>query len=190
MRTTVTALSMAAALALALPGAAEAQVSVELRGSLNKSISDFGDQSDGEAGFGAALQYGLTENVTGFVGYDRQLFDCAQCAEDDDGVQSQAFEGGLKVHTSGDGLRPWAKAALGAYTLDVDQAAGDAETDPSMGFNLGAGVDLPLGDVLTVSPGVRYHRFDADFEPSDDALVDTQATQYLTFDVGVTIDFD
>ncbi len=190
MRTTFTVLSMAAALAMAVPATAQGQVSLELRGSINKSMGDFGDQSDGEAGFGADLQYGLSDNVTAYVGYDRQLFDCAQCAEEDDGIQSQAFAGGFKVHTSGDGLRPWAKAGLGAYTLDVDQAAGDAETDPSMGYHLGAGVDIPLGDVLTFSPGLRFNQFDPDFEPSDQTLLDTENIKFVTFDVGVTIHFD
>jgi len=191
MRTTTTLLALAA-LTLAgsaAPHALQAQdVSLELRGSLTKALGDFGDVATSDAGLGADLIVQASPNLSIYGGYGRDMFG-REGGDDDDNYNSQGFEAGAKLMAAREGgIIPWLRGGLTLHKLTIEDGGADIESDRNLGFQIGAGVDIPLGDVLTFSPGVRYQNYDAEFDAVVDALDTNAGVSYLTADFGVRID--
>ena len=192
MRTTTTLLALAA-LTLAgsaAPDALQAQdVSLELRGSLTKALGDFGDAATSDAGLGADLIVQASPNLSIYGGYGRDMFG-QEGGDDDDNYNSQGFEAGAKLMANREGgILPWVRGGVTLHKLVYEDGGADVESDRNLGFQLGAGVDIPLGEVLTFSPGVRYQNYDAEFAGPFEVLDDNVGVSYLTADFGVHIHF-
>ena len=197
LRSHLLALALAGLTAAAgiVPSAAAAQdsrFSVELRGSLNRPLGDFGDadglEADGEASLAGDLFIHLNDNLSVYGGYAREMFGCESCT-DDEGFHASGFEGGVKLMANRQGrILPWLRGGLIAQELTADFSEGEVSSDTGIGFQIAAGVDIPLGEVLSFSPALRYQTFDADFDVVDSEFVDAEATvQHLALDFGLHI---
>ncbi len=187
---TLGATALAAALAFAAPSAAQGQLALEIRGSINNPMGDFGDDggldAKSEAGFGGDLIYSVSPNLSVYGGYEQQMFGCDGCG-DDEGATSSGFEGGAKLIAYRDGLLPWLKAGVVGRKLQLEDNGFEVESDTGVGFQVAAGVDIPLGDVLWFSPGVRYEAYDAEFDIVDEFVTAEQSVQFLALDLGLHI---
>lgn len=169
---------------------AQSRFSLELRGSLNNPVGDFGDEggleATGEASLAADLMFNLNDNLTLYGGYGREMYGCESCG-DDEGLHSQGFEGGVKLLANRDeGILPWLRAGFVAHDLTADFGPAEVTSDTGLGFQAAAGVDIPLGEVLSFAPAVRYQTFDAEFDVVGDDFVVTETTvQQVALDFGL-----
>jgi opacity protein-like surface antigen len=78
------------------------------------------------------------------------------------------------------------------HTLDLDVDGtvadeiicdGDCDSDASLGFEVGGGLDFPLGRKVSVTPAVRYTSYEADFGDADD----DPTISSVVLDVGLRI---
>lgn len=94
--------------------------------------------------------------------------------------------GGLVYHQLGlklsDDLEE-ALAELGEGLFDPD----DLESEWSLGYQLGAGVLVPLGPRLSASLGATYTSYEPKFEQQDDATAEADDVSYLSAEVGLRI---
>jgi hypothetical protein len=68
----------------------------------------------------------------------------------------------------------------GVLFHDVELSGVDEKSDRSTGFEVGAGVDIPLGFVLSFTPGVLFRSYTPSFDGTDDGKV-----QYFDLSVGL-----
>lgn len=172
----------------ALPGAAQdSRVSFEVRGGYDFPIGDFSDSGiDSEFGFGANAVYTFTPQVSVYAGWGRDQFDCDMCGGDDD-IHSSGFEGGVKLHPRrASNAHPWARIGAIYHNFAGQVSGEDFESNRQVGLQLGLGVDLPLGEVLSVTPAVRFNSWTAKFEGALglDPLETQRPVRYLAIDIG------
>ena len=139
------------------------RLSFEIRGGLNRPIGDFRDAGGrGDASFGVDVFFDVTGDLALYAGWGRDQLSCETCAVGE-GVDSQGFElGALYAFPMEGPWRPWLKAGGMRYEADAELPARTPASGGGIGFQLGAGVIFPLGDVLSVSPGIRFQRFTPD----------------------------
>lgn len=168
------ALASAAAVVVA-PAAASAQVSLEVRGGLQKPTGDFGDGVGGDAGFGGDVFFSVSPRLSIYGGYGIEKFDSD--------VESSGFEAGAKFifASPGSGVLPWVRGGAILHKLENGGLI-QVESDRSLGIQAAAGVDIPLGNVLSFSPAVRYQTYTPDFDGLDDGSV-----SFVSLDFGVHI---
>lgn len=182
-----------ARLAAQLPGA----LSVEARLGGAFATGEFGTPGRAlEAGSGYAAsvngRLGLLSGLSVYVGYERAQMACDACAATqlddalvDDGIGAGAI---VELPFGPPGLSPWVRAGLVRRQLKM---SGDGETiasKPGIGFDLGAGITLPLTGPFKVTPGIRYIRYPADFEFTvlPDRSIDVS---HVGVDVGLAYQF-
>lgn len=140
------------------------------------------------ASFGVhfVLRSGLISYV---VGFSEHRFSCTQtkCGEAVDFV-STAWELGLRVNFREAGIVPWvsvgASAALFEARVGTGNAVASEDSDRGWGFELGAGVLVPVGGPFALNPGVRYGRSDVAF-----ASRGTLETRYFIANLGLVLAF-
>lgn len=167
---------------------AEAQdvwpISFDVRGGYGFPVGDFGDDFEGGWGFGAGAVLTLTPSIGVYGGWARDTFGCDLVGCDDDELRVSGFEiGGKFTLPRGAGTLPWAKVGLIAHKAEFDGGLIESESDREYGFQAAVGVDVPLGEVLSVSPALRYNRLSF----GDDLLEDDPDVQYLALDIGAHI---
>lgn len=86
--------------------------------------------------------------------------------------------------------KPWVRAG-GLYNhVEIeDSNAGSmvADSEHTFGFEVGGGLDIALDDAWSVTPGVRYRRFEPDVRRGG---IQSPATlSYITYDVGLMLKF-
>lgn len=200
----------AAVLALSLAGNAHAQVaglplSIEVRGGAAfPTGDDFGsDEAGAETGygFGANVFVGLTPLLGIYGGYSQFEFgadvdavglDFDFPAGADVDYRDNGFNLGAQVTfsplSSLSGVTPWLRggATLREFEIEVEDAdvESSVSTDRDLGFEAGGGLNIPLGEVISVTPGVRYVSFDPEFDEDQPFEV-----RYIVADVGLQIRF-
>jgi len=176
---------------------AQGRPALEIRGGLNLPVGDFGDEggvdAESEAGFGADIMVPIHQRLTLYAGAGREMFGCASC-DDNDGFTSTGFEGGAKILLSrGEGaVLPWLKVGAIYHKAKFEFEGVEGESDWGLGIQLGGGVDIPLGEVLSFSPALRYQAYTASFEPFGLELesfeIDNDVS-FLSLDMGLHIHF-
>ena len=179
-----------AALALAASWAvpAEAQqrrLSFDARGGYSFPMSDFGDTAESDFGFGGGIVLSLTDAFGIYGGWARDAFGCEATVvcDEDSQIHVQGFEAGVKflIPTQAR-ILPWLKAGLIAHEMKFDTGTGfESESDREYGFQAAAGLDFPLGEVVSVSPGLRFNMI----EFGDDDVFEEPEVRYLSFDLGM-----
>jgi opacity protein-like surface antigen len=170
---------MAAAAVVASVDAAQAQVttpfSIEVRGGLALPT---GDLKDEDVTSGVALsvngQFRFNPMFAAYAEFNWAQFGVEDA--DDVDVTDQGFGGGVIANFNAGSVQPFLKAGVTVNQLTVDEI--DAE-DEQIGFRVGGGLSVPLGNRMSVTPGVTYTQYgieDADFDVS-----------HLTVDVGLKI---
>ena len=175
------------AAAFAGPAAAQRGVAVEVRGGAGvgnhaAAASDF--RSAPGPSFGATVAYAPLRAVEVYAGYSRTAFGCEGgfCAGRGMTFTSHGVDAGVRVALPV-AASPWLRAGIVSHTLDyassadgVDPSRGEAAS--GVGFELGGGVEVRLGRMLAVTPGVRYVRYGA---------ADDDGVAMLVGDVGLRI---
>jgi len=172
---------MAAVAVVGVANAAQAQLpttplSVEVRGGL---AFPTGDLKDNNTDNGVALavngQYQFNPMFAVYAEYDWTQFNGSDVGGDFD-VTDQGFGAGVIASFNAGSIQPFVKGGIAVNNLNVDNA--DIQ-DEQLGFRIGGGLNLPLGNRLSVTPGVTYTQYgfkDSDFNVS-----------HITADVGLKI---
>lgn len=190
MRTLLVTLTAAATTLAWAPTVSAQDVSIEIRGGLNRPISDFrdnGPQARGDAGFGGDVIFNVTPRFSLYGGYGWDRFGCEGCA-DGDWITSRGWEGGAKILFSeaGTPVAPWVRGGFVFNQAKVAQGSSEAISDRGTGFQGSFGLDIPLGQVIWFAPAVRYERFPAEFNAGPITLID-QTVSFLSLDFGLHI---
>lgn len=146
-----------------VPAAASAQqLAVELRA--GASVGNYTETAAGlellpAPSFAVVLETGLTGSLSGYAGFTRSTFGCEEgfCADRDVSLTSQ----GLILGGRWDGGLPWVRAGLAVQSLRLSAEAQAETSDPGVGWDLAAGVTLPVGRRLRLRPGLTYLRHEA-----------------------------
>lgn len=146
--------------------------SVNVRVAAGVPSGDFTGRVSGieaEAGIsvGAGARVPVTPLLAVYGGVQYTRFGCGECADvgiDDTATDVSAEVGGYVTLPYRVGrFAPWASAGLLAGRLQL--SGGDSIwSDIGLGWSVGAGVSAPLGNNLTLTPGVYYRTYSANFE--------------------------
>ncbi len=182
---------------LLIPRGGDAQISplqVEVRGGAWIPTADltgaqgFEGDASREATFGVhfVLRSGLISYVAGF---SEHRFGCemGRCGEAVDFV-STSWDLGIRVNLRASGIVPWvslgATAALFDARVDTVNGVEREGSERGWGYEVGAGVLVPIGGPFALNPGVRYARSDAEF-----ATRGTLETRAIIVDIGLALAF-
>lgn len=140
---------------------------LSLEGRIGAAIPT-GDLSDADAGVGLALaaeaMYSFSPILTGYIGLSRDAFSC----DDDDfcgDATSSGLQGGLKFLLAREGsMLPWVRLGLIGQSLDL----GEIDSDLSLGFEAGGGIDIDVSPRFAVVPGIHYRAYSPDFDGEGD----------------------
>jgi opacity protein-like surface antigen len=190
---TVTSVAVLSLLFIARPLVAQERWRAEVRGGVNIAVDEFTavDLKTGaglEIGLGVRLAPGLFE----YGAWDWQnraaetrLFGVTADVEDTGyafGLQYVALLAGR--------TKPWIRGGgLFNHVEIEDEDSGDlfADSEHTWGVEIGGGVDVALSDRWSLTPGVRYRRFEPQVRYGG---VETSATlSYVVVDVGLTLKF-
>jgi len=186
-------LAAPAPLAAQLPGA----LSVEARLGGAFATGDFaasGRAFEAGSGYAASVngRLGLFPGLEFYVGYERAQMPCDACAATqlddtlvDDGIGAGAI---LELPLDLPGLSPWVRAGLVRRQLRISGFGETMASKPGIGFDLGAGITLPLSGPIKLTPGVRYLNYPAefDFQLLPDRSIDVS---HFGVDVGLAYQF-
>lgn len=154
MKRTVFALTTAVA-ALTFAGGAEAQgpLSVEVRGGFAFPTGSFADFEGGLSNaytVGANARFQVTPMLGIYGGYSFTAFSRDAGGT---GVDVAGPEGGVIASFAGGSLSPFVKGGVVYQTID-DQHGHELERN--LGFEVGGGVEIPLGRTISFTPAVSY----------------------------------
>ena len=186
---TMTSFVLAAVAVVTAAGSAGAQLpiplSVEGRADAAFPVGNFGDGVKTGWSVGASAALGVAPGFGIYGGYSRAQFELENFDAD---VVDQGFSVGLTAAIPGAGrLSPWVGGGLVFHDLEVED---DIEGDSDMGFELGAGIAVPVAPGVRLTPGVGYRRYSTAI-PGDPvgALEDDVDVQYVTAGIGLNIAF-
>ena len=182
---------------LLIPSRGDAQISplqLEVRGGAWIPGADLVGAQGFSGAASAAVSFGihfvLRSGLISYVaGFSEHRFGCtrAECGEAVDFV-STAWDLGIRVNFREAGITPWlglsASAALFDAHVDTANVVVREASERGWGYEVSAGVLVPIGGQFALSPGVRYGRSDADFDSRG-----TLETRYLVADLGFVLAF-
>jgi opacity protein-like surface antigen len=190
---------MVAFATLGVVGTAGAQspipLSVEIRGGLPFPTGEFreigediGDGLRADYTVGGSVMLNVTPRFGIYGGYTLNRFQ----VEDFEGVgvNGDGFDFGVRAgFPTTTGIGPWFKVGGVYHDLEVDfddDQVGSGEvnvSDRELGFEVGGGVEIPLGQTLSFTPGVSYVRYRTDESFGD------RDVSFVKGDVGLRVRF-
>lgn len=129
--------------------------------------------------FGVLVEARLTGPVSGYAGFTRSTFGCKEafCEGRDVTFTSQGLILGARwTH----GL-VWGRAGLALQALQITSDARNETSDPGVGWDLGAGAQIPLGRGIRLRPGLTYLRHGAATDDADGHVA------VLALEIGVAV---
>jgi opacity protein-like surface antigen len=106
-------------------------------------------------------------------------------------VEDTGYAFGLRyVAPISNRAKPWVRAGGLFNHIEIeDEEAGDlfADSEHTLGFEVGGGLDVALSDRWSLTPGVRYRRFEPNVRFGGVEYPTTLS--YVAFDVGVGVNF-
>ncbi len=174
------------------PISAQSGPAVEIRGGLNLPLGEFSDSpgvaAESDAGFAVDLIVPVNPRFSAYGGVARDLFGCEGCGGSDK-LRTTGLEAGVKFLFRREGsVLPWVRAGAVYHKLTIHIAGVEGDSDWGLGFQAAAGADIPLGEVLSFSPALRYQTYAAEFQPFGlDFLASRNDVSFLSLDFGVHI---
>ena len=184
---------------LLMPATAAGQsspFSLEIGADVAVPVQDFGNADAGTGfGFGASVRYRFAPQLSAYAGWEWHMFSADLPPRDLD-VNETGYTLGLRldrpfrVAPAGEAVPAWwlrAGATLGHFEVE-DAAGNDAgDTSHGLGWEAGAGVSLPLGSRIAVTPGLRFRMLRREIDLGLGAQ--DASLSYVTAGVGVVIGF-
>ncbi|HEX8904529.1 MAG TPA: outer membrane beta-barrel protein [Longimicrobiaceae bacterium] len=187
---------------VALPARAQGILpfSAEVRGGVALPQGDFNDGADTGWGIGGTLRYRIAPMVDVYAGYDRFSFGADSSSDFDEGVdvsiRDEGFRAGARftfpLASTLTGLSPWVEggATFNRTTLHASDGSAsiDVNSDRSVGFEVGAGLNFAVAPRVSLSPGVRYRSHKASFDDAIDGGDGSDVdANYFVVEVGLSI---
>lgn len=169
------AVALMAAAGFAAPASAqESPLSLEARTGATLAFGDLSD--DGvESGLigGVDAFYAVGPALSVYGGWGYHGFS--------DGWSASGPRVGVKaLFPQPGGSTPWIR---GGVTFNQSQNDVGVSSDRAIGFEAGGGFDFAVTERLSLTPGLRYHNFTAEFGPAD------VSHTYFTIDLGLHLHF-
>lgn len=172
-------LTVLATAALAAPASAQLPIAVEPRGGVAIPVGDFGDAADNGFSYGATVSLVVAPRVSVYGGYSRAEFNLnAPAAESTD----KGFEAGARLAFPGTSFSPFVKGGVLFHDFEIEQVGIEDEGEDEVGFEVGAGAAFPLGQRVSITPGVTYRQYATEFFNQGDTKI-----SYLNVDIGLRI---
>jgi hypothetical protein len=167
--------------AAAAAGSASAQVplSVEARGDVAAPTGDFADGAQIGVGYGFLAALGIGRGVGIYGGYGNTRFGLEESRAN---AIDAGFEAGVTAALPG-AYSPWVGAGVVLHELELEDAGVSVEGEADPGFEVRAGVAVPIGRRARLTPGVGYRRYGTDI------LGASLDVSYLTFGLGLKLSF-
>jgi hypothetical protein len=165
------------------------RLTVDLRGAVAAPTSELGGTDLGiGAGFGGTVAWQLQPHLHLYGGWDWMRFAADNSfagAEPD--FEETGYTFGLRFEHP---LRPTSRTlyrleAGGTYKhIEVEDENGDiiADTDHGLGYELGAGLLMPLGETWKLAPTLRYRALSRDFTVG--ATTTSGDLRYVALEIG------
>jgi hypothetical protein len=148
----------------------EKRIGFELGGGLSLATSEPGDASlNAGFGFEGILHYQFMPHTGIYAGWGWNRFGADNSfAGNDVCFEETGYVFGLQFkHPIRTLPLSWYMRAGGLYNhIEIENAAGDiiGDTGHSLGFQLAVGIDLPLGNSWSITPGLKYNYLSTDIE--------------------------
>lgn len=147
---------VAALLALALATPAPAQVALEARAGAavgNHVPAHAGLETAPGLSLAGTVEYRPARAASIYVSYARAEFGCAEglCAGRDVTIRTRGYGAGVRLHTPG---LPWLRGGAVLYETEVATSTGVEAMEARPGFEVGAGVTLPIRGRVRLLPGL------------------------------------
>lgn len=152
------ALALAAVFGVATGAQAQLAFSAEVRGDFSFPTDDLDDAYEWGTSFTGDLYLDFHETFSAYAGYNWTQFpaDEEQALVSED-ASTKGFELGLKAKLPvAQQFGPWLRGGVILHKLDP---GGDLDLDRETGFQVGLGLDIPLGMVLSVTPALHYSSY-------------------------------
>lgn len=172
----MTTLLSAAAVALLLAAAplqAQSRWSLEFRGNAAVPTTELaGDDLGTGVGFEGNVGYNLYQHMSLYAGWDWTHFNAEQSfAGPDMDFEETGYVFGLRWEhpfqgEMGSGLAGWLRAGASVKHVEVEDDEGEIITDSGhgLGWEVGAGLSIPLGASWRLTPGLRYKALSRELE--------------------------
>ena len=149
-----------------------------------------------KTGFGYGLDAGINLGPLGvYAGFDHIDFDCEENSCTQEGkYKLQGVSAGLRMSVPLFPIvKPWVKAGVTFQELEAEYGAASSfsgfKTERTPGYEIGAGVDIPLGPFFSLTPQARYVGQKLDYKipgvTSGDEV--SKKANYYTFDLGLRL---
>jgi hypothetical protein len=186
-------LSALSLVAVAPRAHAQIPLSIDVRGGAALPQGDLGDDAalaaDMGWGFEGSVGLALTPMFSLYGGGSRYVYERGGDDTATDGeFVDQGFHAGAKVSLAPMlmGASPWVRGGVIFHDLEQDDAgATEEDTSTEAGFEVGAGLEIPLGQVLSFTPGARYHSY----RQNSDSLGDELNISAWSIEFGGTLRF-
>ena len=150
------------------------RLAVEVSGGAAIPTHAFGaeDGADTGARFAASAVYSFATGVAGYAGYSQSRMACDNSFCGSGRYEGSGVNAGAELSLPRGRVArvvyPWVRGGIALHTLSHNAHEG-AETvrvtsDRAVGYEVGAGIALPLANRITFRPGVGYTSFRAEFD--------------------------
>lgn len=167
------AVAISSVFVAASPALAQQPWAVELRGGVAVPTADLGeDELDTGLGFEGTIRYNLMPHLAAYAGWDWMHFGADEIVGSGDvDVEATGYALGLRFEhpfsgEAGPGPSYWARAGVLVDHIEIENQEGDliADSDHGLGWEVGAGVAIGVGEKGSLTPGVRYRSLSRDLE--------------------------
>ena len=189
---TITSVSALALLLAVGPVRAQDRVTLELRGGANINSDQFATTDLGTGvGFEGALGVRILPDLSVYGGWAWQQHRAkSQLFGTSADVGDNGYTFGLRyVVPMTTRARPWVRAG-GLYNhAEIENSDGSlvADSEHTLGWEAGGGLEIPLNAAWSLTPGVRYRRLEPKVRRGGTESSNTLSD--VTFDVGMVLKF-
>jgi hypothetical protein len=185
MRIVVLATAALSLLAMPYDASGQERVALDVRGVLASATGDLADADVGTGfGFGATVALRVQQHLHLYGGWDWVHF-----GADDADFEETGYTFGLRFEhpLRAGGRTGYRLEGGGTYKhVEVEDGDGDliADSDHKLGFELGAGLVTPLGDVWRVTTMGRFRSLSPEFDVGPGITSGT--FRYVALEIGFT----
>lgn len=191
------ALVLCASLATGARAQQTLPIAVEARGGVTLPVADFGDGASTGWSLGGTVHWQATRVLGVYAGYEHASFGVDSLGADDAGldasVADDGFRTGVRVSLPlalARNVTPFVEGGLLINRTRISVTDGTSavsiHSEWGPGFEVGAGVAIPLTPRITLTPGARFREHRGEFNNDNSDLAGTVTADYVAIDLGVS----